>query len=152
MYVIDSVSTVQLGLGQSAASSNCCWVGGFRVAEAVICPLRGVICLVGPVWGPKVAVFGGGLLPPGLTHCNSAVTSLAVRNAPVGSLASPAALKLTVSAPLSLFVTVGVPMKCGDAAKASIGAISSKADVTIALGMPIFLMLSDIFPQATGYN
>jgi hypothetical protein len=38
-------------------------------------------------------------------------------------------------------------MKCGDAAKASIGAISSKADVTIALGMPIFLIPSDIFTQ-----
>lgn len=74
VYVIDRVSTVQLGLGQSAASSNCCWVGGSRVAEAVICPLRGVMFVVGPVVGPKVAVFGGGLLPPGLTHCNSTVT------------------------------------------------------------------------------
>ena len=74
VYVIDRVSTVQLGLGQSAASSNCCWVGGFRVAEAVICPLRGVMFVVGPVVGPKVAVFGGGLLPPGLTHCNCTVT------------------------------------------------------------------------------
>jgi hypothetical protein len=104
VYVIDSVSTVQLGLGQSAASSNCCWVGGFRVAEAVICPLRGVIFVVGPVAGPKVAVFGGGLLPPGLTHCNSTVTLLAVTKACVATLASPAALKLTVRAPVSLFV------------------------------------------------
>lgn len=56
---------------------------------------------------------------------------------------------------MSLFVTVGVPMKCGDAAKASTGAISSKADAAtanVALGIPIFLKVSDIFARMSGYN
>ena len=40
-------------------------------------------------------------------------------------------------------------MKCGDAAAARIGAISSKADVIIAVaeGMPIFLRLPCMFPR-----
>lgn len=141
-YVIDTSLTVQLGLGQSAAFCSCCWLGGLRVAEPVICPLRTGRLVVGPVSGPNIAVFGGGLLPPGLTHCNSAVTSLAVRKAPVGRLASPAALNLTVSAPLELLVYDGVPMKCGDAAEASIGAISNKADAiaaVVVVVIPIFL-------------
>jgi hypothetical protein len=39
-------------------------------------------------------------------------------------------------------------MKCGDAAAASIGAISSKADaIVVAAGIPIFLLFPVIFPH-----
>jgi hypothetical protein len=44
-------------------------------------------------------------------------------------------------------------MKCGDTAAASIGAISSKAETIVAVGIPIFLKISDIFPQLlTAHN
>ena len=87
-------------------------------------------------------------MPPGLTHCSTAVPPDDVRNAPVTTFASPAALKVAVRLKLGFFTIVGVPMKCGDAAAARIGAISSKAYAAIvALGTPIFLMLPCIFPR-----
>jgi hypothetical protein len=141
--------TVQLGLGQSAASLNSCWLAGNgRVGLAVICPLRGVMVVVGPSVGPNSACFGGGGLPPLLTHCRSALTSLDVIKTSVAELPSPAALNLAVRVPLLLFEIVGVPMKCGDCAAASIGAISSKADATIAVGIATpLLMLPSILSQ-----
>jgi hypothetical protein len=48
---------------------------------------------------------------------------------------------------LEFFVIVGVPMKCGDAAAARIGAISNKAYTIVAEVMPIFLMLPGIVPR-----
>ena len=56
------------------------------------------------------------MLPPGLTHCRSAVPPDDVRNAPVGKFPSPAALKLAVRLKLGFFTICGVPMKCGNAA------------------------------------
>jgi hypothetical protein len=61
---------------------------------------------------------------------------------------SPAALKLAVRLKSEFFLIVGVPMKCGDAAAARIGAIKSRPDViVVAAGMPIFFMFLDIFPH-----
>jgi len=63
-------------------------------------------------------------LPPGFTHCNSAVPPNDERLPPPNddrktfdtTLASPAALKLEVRLKLGFFVIVGVPIKCGLAA------------------------------------
>ena len=52
-------------------------------------------------------------MPPGFTHCKSAVPPEVVRNAPVTILASPAALKWDVKLKSEFFVIVGVPIKCG---------------------------------------
>ena len=148
-YEILVVLTLQLGLGQSAASSNSCSLAGNGIVEvSVICPFLGVKVLVGPVAGPNSAVFGGGGLPPLLTHCRSALTEVDVTKTSVAELPSPAALNLTVRSPLLFTEAVGVPMKCGDCATASIGAISSKADATIAVGIAIpLLMLPSILSQ-----
>jgi hypothetical protein len=66
------------------------------LGDAVTCPLRGVTVTVSPCSGPKSTCFGGGSLPPGLTHCRSAVPPDDVRNISVTTFPSPAALKLAV--------------------------------------------------------
>ncbi len=81
-------------------------------------------------------------MPPGLTHCRSATPPDDVRNISVTTFPSPAALNEAVRLKLGFFVICGVPMKCGDAAAASIGAISSKADdATIAAAELAILLL-----------
>jgi hypothetical protein len=65
--------------------------------------------------------LGGGLLPPGLIHCSSAVPPEDVKKTQVTTLASPAALNEAVMLKSEFFVIFGVPMKCGLAAK--IGAV-----------------------------
>ena len=106
--------------------------------------LVGLISATCPCVGPNVAVCPGGLLPPLFVHSVWAVTPDVVKNTPVGVLLNPATLPLTVRVavvPDIVLVIVGVPMKCGDAAAARIGAISSKADAAIVEeGIPIFLI------------
>ena len=75
----------------------------------------------------------GGLLPPGLTHCKTAVPPDDVRNAPVTMLANPAALKVAVRLPLGFLCICGVPIKCGLAANTSEGdAIMANARNVVA--------------------
>jgi hypothetical protein len=88
------MSTLQLGLGHISSAPG--RSDGPMLGEAVTCPLRGVTVTVSPSSGPKSTRFGGGLLPPGLTHCRSAVPPDAVRNISVATFHSPAALKLAV--------------------------------------------------------
>lgn len=74
------------------------------------------ILAVCPCNGPKVTLFGGGLLPPGFTHCKSAVPPEEVRKAPVGKFASTAALKVAVRLKSAFLVILGFFRKCGLAA------------------------------------
>src|SRR5215203_579217 len=115
----------------------------------------------------------GSLFPGGVKHpCVTSAVELNVASPPVPAPAtSPVAdNEADVTRPVSGSITLltvrsGVPTKCrprsfvvvsGAIANApdesNAGAISSKAVAIAAVGMPIFLMLSDIFPQATGYN
>jgi hypothetical protein len=118
--VIDTKLTLQLGLGHicDAEGSG----GGPIEALAVIWPLLGGINVVWPCKGPKDARWGGGLLPPGFTHCKTAVPPDDDRNAPETTLPSPATLKTVVRLALGFFVIVGVPIKCALAANAREGA------------------------------
>jgi hypothetical protein len=50
--------------------------------------------------------------PPGFTHCKVAEPPEDVKNAPVTTLANPAALKVAVRLLLAFFTIVGVPIKC----------------------------------------
>ena len=109
-----SNSTLQLGFGQICDDPGS--GGGPIVALPVIWPFLGWINVICPCRGPNVTCFGGGLFPPGFTHCNTAVPPDEVRNAPVTILASPAALNVAVRLALGFFAICGVPMKCGLAA------------------------------------
>jgi hypothetical protein len=80
-----------------------------------------------PSRGPNATRLGGGLLPPGLTHCKSAVPPEDVRNAAETVLANPAALKWAVRLKSVLCVIVGVPIKCALAANTVDGAIMVNA-------------------------
>ena len=118
--MIDTNLTLQLGLGHicDAEGSG----GGPIEALAVIWPLLGGINVIWPWVGPKDTCLGGGLLPPGFTHCKTAVPPDDVRNAAETTLPNPAALNVAVRLALGFFVIVGVPMKCGLAANAREGA------------------------------
>ena len=119
-YVMDSIATCQLGLGQICDADGS--AGGPIEGLAVIWPLLGGIFTIWPCRGPKDTSLGGGLLPPGLTHCKLAVPPDDDRNACETMLANPAALKLAVRLKSVLCVIVGVPIKCGLAANAREGA------------------------------
>jgi hypothetical protein len=86
--------------------------------------------------------LGGGLFPPGLTHCKLAVPPDDDRNAPVAMLASPAALKLAVRLKFGFFVIVGVPMKCGLAAKTTGDDIIASANNVVPTSIPAFNLFS----------
>lgn len=114
---------------------------GLGIAKSkTVWPFRTVRVSDGPVTCP------GGLLPPRFVHvesaCRNAVTWL--------TLPSPAILPEHSSAPALVISQVGVPTKCGLAAYTPVvssdGAIKTSAAV-IAVGIPIFLMLSSIFPR-----
>jgi len=107
--VIDTIVILQPGFGHICADEGS--VGGPIVALAVIWPLLGGMNVVWPCKGPKDTILGGGLLPPGFTHCNDAVPPDEVKNAAETTLANPAALKVAVRLKLVLCVIVGVPMK-----------------------------------------
>lgn len=151
-YVIATSCTLQLELGHISDADG--RGGGPIVAYPVICPLFGLMVTGRPRSSPNVTSTNFEPVPSGLVHFSVAVPPDDVRNTPVGMFASPATLKLAVRLPPGFTVIVGVPMKCGDAAAARIGVISSKADVIIAVaeGIPIFFMLSDIIPRLRGTN
>lgn len=104
------MSTDQLGLGHICDAPG--RDGGPIVALAVIWPLRGWMFVICPCRGPKSTLFGGGLLPPGFTHCKVALPPEEVKKAHVAMFASPPALKLLVRLKLEFLVILYVLLQC----------------------------------------
>jgi hypothetical protein len=114
---------LQLGLGHICVDDGI--VGGPIVTKVLgITPpwrtLTNVVCPCRRPKGPKGTCFGGGLFPPGFTHCNNAVPPDDVRNAAgLAPEGIPIASKWDVKLKLGFFVIVGAPINCGLAANAT---------------------------------